>query len=80
MSRLRRPFRYDRYIFVTVDLLRWKGKVEERDYARLAISLARMRQKRVAHSFVSQKLCGFSAVSKPRAAAVEVHKLRATCS
>jgi hypothetical protein len=25
MSRLRRPFLYDRYIFVTVDLLRSRG-------------------------------------------------------
>ncbi len=45
MSRLRRPFLYDRYIFVTVDLLRGRGKLEERDFGRLAISLARMRQK-----------------------------------
>ncbi len=45
MSRLRRPFLYGRYIFVTVDLLRSRGKLEERDFARLAIALARMRQK-----------------------------------
>jgi len=45
MSRLRRPFLYDRYIFVTVDLLRSRGKLGERDYARLAIAMARMRQK-----------------------------------
>ncbi len=45
MSRLRRPFLYDRYIFVTVDLLRSRGKLEERDFGRLAIALARMRQK-----------------------------------
>ncbi len=45
MSRLRRPFLYDRYMFVTVDLLRSRGKLEERDFGRLAIALARMRQK-----------------------------------
>ncbi len=45
MSRLRRPFLYDRYIFVTVDWLRSRGKLEERDFGRLAIALARMRQK-----------------------------------
>ena len=45
MSRLRRPFLYDRYIFVTVDLLKSRGKLEERDFGRLAIALARMRQK-----------------------------------
>ncbi len=47
MSRLRRPFLYDRYIFVTVDLLRGRGKLEERDFGRLAIAPARMRQKHV---------------------------------
>ncbi len=45
MSRLLRPFLCDRYIFVTVNLLRSRGKLEEGDYGRLAISLARMRQK-----------------------------------
>ena len=45
MSRLRRPFLYDRCIFVTVDLLRGRGKLEERDFGRLAIALGRMRQK-----------------------------------
>ncbi len=45
MSRLRRPFLYDRTIFVTVHLLRGRGKLEERDFGRLAIALARMRQK-----------------------------------
>ena len=45
MSRLRRPFLYDRYIFVTVKLLLSRGKLQERDYSRLAIALARMRQK-----------------------------------
>lgn len=33
----------------------------------------------VAQSFVSQKLCGFSAISKSRTAEFEVHKLSATC-
>jgi len=47
MSRLRRPSLYDRYIFVTVDLLRSRRKLEERGYARLAIALARMQQKQV---------------------------------
>ena len=45
MSRLRRPFLYDRYIFVTVKLLPSRLKLEERDYTRLATTLARMRQK-----------------------------------
>ena len=45
MSRLRRPFLYDRYIFVTVNLLRSRRKLEERDLGWLAIALARMRQK-----------------------------------
>jgi hypothetical protein len=31
MSRLRRPFIYDRSIFVTVDWLRSMGKLEEQD-------------------------------------------------
>ena len=46
MSRLRRPFLYNRYIFVTVKLLPSRGKLEERDYWRLATALARMRQKK----------------------------------
>jgi len=45
MSRLRRPFLYDRYVFVTVDLLRGRGKLQEPDFGRLAIALARMREK-----------------------------------
>lgn len=49
MSRLRRPFLYDRYIFVTVDLLRSRARLREEDYASLALSLARMRQ---AHDFL----------------------------
>jgi len=46
MSRLRRPFLYDRYIFVTADLLESRADLQERNYARLALSLARMRQKK----------------------------------
>src|SRR5579863_6570705 len=46
MSRLRRPFLYDSYIFVTVKLLPSRSKLEERDYSRLAVALTRMRQKR----------------------------------
>ena|SRR2546426_10824002 len=45
MSRLRRPFLHDHYIFATVDLLRSRGKLGERDYARLAIAMTPMRQK-----------------------------------
>lgn len=45
MSRLRRPFLYDRFIFVTVNLLRWRTRLEESDFARLANSLTRMRKK-----------------------------------
>jgi hypothetical protein len=44
MSKLRRPFLYDRYTFVTMNLLRSRRKLEERDFGRLAIALARMRQ------------------------------------
>jgi putative transposase len=46
MSRLRRPFLYDSYIFVTVRLLPSRSELEERDYSRLAVALTRMRQKR----------------------------------
>ncbi len=49
MSRLRRPLLYNRYSFVTVDLLRGRGKLEERDFGRLAIAPGRMRQK---HDFL----------------------------
>lgn len=45
MSRLRRPFLYDRYFFVTVNLLRHRCKLSETDYARLASALTRMRRK-----------------------------------
>jgi hypothetical protein len=51
MSRLRRPFLYDRYIFVTVKLLPSRAKLGTPDYERLGASLARMRQK---HSFAGK--------------------------
>ena len=49
MSRLRRPFLYDRFIFVTVKLLPCRTKLEESDFERLANSLSRMRKK---HGFL----------------------------
>ena len=45
MSRLRRPFLYDRYIFVTVKLLPSRAKLQTPDYEHLASSLAGMRRK-----------------------------------
>ncbi len=45
MSRLRRPFLYDRYIFATVCLLKSRTKLREGDFERLADALARMRSK-----------------------------------
>jgi len=45
MSRLRRPFLYDRYIFVTVKLAPSRALPETSDYERLAASLARIRRK-----------------------------------
>jgi hypothetical protein len=41
MSRLRRPFLDDRYLFATVNLL---SNLEERYFGRLAISVERMRE------------------------------------
>ena len=49
MSRLRRPILYDRYIFVTVNLLKSRRKLRESDCARLAVAIARMRRK---HGFL----------------------------
>ena len=49
MSRLRRPFLSDRYLFVTVCLLRSRLCLEEADFGRLARAVARMRQK---HGFL----------------------------
>ncbi len=45
MSRLRRPFVFDRYLFVTVRLLPTRCALEERDYACLATALTAMRWK-----------------------------------
>jgi REP element-mobilizing transposase RayT len=45
MSRLRRPFLYGRHFFVSVNLLRRRRKLEERDLARLDMALARMRER-----------------------------------
>ncbi len=45
MSRLRRPFLYDRYVFVTVNLLRSRTVLQDADFACLARALARMRSK-----------------------------------
>jgi putative transposase len=45
MSRLRRPFLYDRFLFVTVKLLPGRTCLDEGDFARLANSLCRMRHK-----------------------------------
>jgi putative transposase len=49
MSRLRRAFLYDRYIFVTVNLLKLRTRLQEHDYERLARSVTKMRAK---HGFV----------------------------
>jgi putative transposase len=46
VSKLRRPFLCDRYFFVTINLRRDRGKLADRDYAQLADSLARMRERR----------------------------------
>ena len=45
MSRLRRPFLYDRYFFVTVCLLKTRRRLYDPDFERLASALARMRRK-----------------------------------
>jgi REP element-mobilizing transposase RayT len=45
MSRLRRLVLSGRYFFVTCNLLRSRRALEERDFGRLASSLARMREK-----------------------------------
>ena len=49
MSRLRRPFLSDRYLFLTVNLLRGRNHLEEGDFERLALTLVRMRQE---HGFL----------------------------
>jgi hypothetical protein len=45
MSRLRRPFLFDRYIFATVKLRPPRAWLQTSDYERLAASLARIRRK-----------------------------------
>ena len=49
MSRLRRPFLFDRCIFVTVKLLPCRTRLEGGDFERLASSFTRMRKK---HGFL----------------------------
>jgi len=49
MSRLRRPFLYDRYFFVTVCLLKTRRRLYDPDFERLAYAVARMRRK---HGFL----------------------------
>ena len=49
MSRLRRPFLYDRYFFVTVCLLKTRRRLFDPDFERLACALARMRRQ---HGFM----------------------------
>lgn len=49
MSRLRRPFLYERFIFVTVKLLQSRTRLQEGDFERLASSFTRMRKK---HGFL----------------------------
>ena len=46
MSRLRRPFLYDRYFFATVCLLKTRRRLHDPDFDRLAYALTRMRRKR----------------------------------
>jgi putative transposase len=45
VSRLRRPFLYDRYFFVTVSLLESRCELKEPDFRRLAVCVSRMRDK-----------------------------------
>ncbi len=49
MSRLRQPFLYNRYIFVMVNHLRSRAKLDDADFGCLARTLARMRLK---HGFI----------------------------
>jgi len=49
MSRLRRPFLSDRYLFLTVCLLRSRLRLDESDFSHLALAMARMRTK---HGFL----------------------------
>ena len=49
MSRLRRPFLYDRYFFVTVCLLKTRRRLFDPDFERFAYAMARMRRQ---HGFL----------------------------
>jgi len=49
MSRLRRPFLSDRYLFLTVCLLQSRLRLDESDFSHLALGMARMRKK---HGFL----------------------------
>jgi len=44
MSRLRRPFLYDRFFFVTVAWLTSRRRLQDPDFERLTYALARMRR------------------------------------
>jgi len=44
VSRRRRPFLYDRYIFVTINLLKSRAKLRDTDLVRLAHALTRRRR------------------------------------
>ena len=44
MSRLRRPFLSDRYFFITVRLLKGRGRLRDADFHQLALALNRTRR------------------------------------
>jgi hypothetical protein len=44
MSRLRRPFLSDRYFFITVRLLKGRGRLRDADFRQLALALNRTRR------------------------------------
>ena len=44
MSRLRRPFLSDRYFFITVRLLKGRGRLRDADFRLLALALNRTRR------------------------------------
>ena len=58
MSRLRRPFLYDRFIFVTVKLLPCRMNLVESDFARLANSFTRMREYAGVSPEEQEQFCG----------------------
>jgi len=43
VSRLRRPFLFDRFFFVTVRLLKRRGEFDDADFQRLALAIRRAR-------------------------------------